>query len=472
MTSIKRIIHSKWIFVIGICLLTIGFGLADLDFYWQVRCGQSIITNHDFYSLNTVSWVDWDIGQYYDHEWFTNILFFLFMSIFGLKGIFVIKIVISSIVALAIVKFTRHYNKSLDGVNYVLLCIMLFLVSSLVFKVKAYTLSVVFVMYELILLDKYRQDENKNIKEYAPKLFLLVLLWNNMHSGSILLFFGIAGIYWLFALRERKSLLLGIISAITTLINPYGYKLILFDVLHNGNKVMKSLIMDWRAIDGKTTEGILGIIILFIVIVSMILNEKKDLTIYVLTFIMMFLTLQSERHIIYLMPLGIYHICNMKNVAQIKIKEYIVWLNLIVVTMVGTIFVKTFINPDYEKDYCMRTLDSELLEIVQENGYEGLFTSDDVLLAYGGKPFMIGAYPLNEGRTITTYFMNKYANPTYIENIIENYELNKFLINTTSTDIESMNYYSLLYDYLSNNDDYEMKYSDEYYSYFIRKEVN
>ena len=235
----------------------------------------------------------------------------------------------------------------------------------------------------------------------------------------------------------KKTLLIGLGSLVATGITPFGYKLIFFDILHNGNKVMKHLVKDWQAFDTKESQGIIAFGVLLILFICMIKTVDKKLFYYVLTFVLLFLTFQSLRQLIYVYPLVLYFI------AKVDISK--VDINIRIPT--------------------------ELQQIIEEQGYQGLFTSDDALLAYDKQPFMTGVYPLNSERTITTYFLNSYANPTYIDNIIVNYKLDKFLIYKYDIeDVPNMKYYTVLYDYLqSHNDKYECLYDSDIYCYYIER---
>ena len=465
--------NSKWVLLFLIGLLTIKFGLADYDYYWQARCGKYILTEGNFNSLTTLSWYNKDLGTYLDHEWLTNIIFYLF-SLLGLKGIFFLKTFIISVVMFTSIKFVKHYNKDLNDVSYLLTVATVFLTSMLVFKVKAYTLSVVFLMYEIRLLEEYKKkiDENKKIYSILIRLLILIVLWNNMHSGSFPLFFGVAGLYYITELRDKKTLLIGLGSLVATGITPFGYKLIFFDILHNGNKVMKHLVKDWQAFDTKESQGIIAFGVLLILFICMIKTVDKKLFYYVLTFVLLFLTFQSLRQLIYVYPLVLYFIAK-ADISKVDININKVSVVASIIMLVGIIYISisTLNAKDYEEEYCIRRIPTELQQIIEEQGYQGLFTSDDGLLAYDGQPFMSGAYPLNSDKTITTCFLNSYANQTYIENIISNYGLTKFLIYKYNIEnIPDMKYYTLLYDYLqSHNDKYECLYDSDIYCYYIER---
>jgi hypothetical protein len=465
----EKLKDNKYILLVGICLITIGFGLADCDYYWQAYSGKNIVQHLNFYSIKDLVWGTEDLDTYLDHEWLTNIIFYIF-SLLGTKGIFFLKTTICLCVSLSIVKFVKHYNKDIQGIPYILMLIVLFLASMLVFKVKAYTISIIFVMYEIRLLEEYKKD-NSNYKVFIIKIIALTLLWNNMHSGSVPLLYVIAGLYWLaYCVKDLKFLGLGLISLVCLGINPYGYKLIYFDITHNFDKDMKYIVRDWKCIDFKDADGKLAVFIMLVFIIALFNQRSKPNKFYVLyTLLAIFLTLNSERHIIYLLPILLILLCNIQSNYNIKLNYN--YCNMFIIGLLLVITINTLQSKTYDVDYCMMYLDDEILDILETYGDEGLFSNDQFQLPYGYRVFYTGAYPLNKNRTDTSYYMINYADSISISNIISNYGMTKFLITRYNKDMGSYVFNNSLYSYLSQSDDYICLYSSDILCFYIDKKI-
>ena len=299
----------KYLLVIIICLYTSSFGLSDYDYYWQAKLGKYIVTEHNFNGAYDLVWGNLNVESYLDHEWLSNIIFYMF-SLLGTCGIFLLKFSICLFLGISICLMMDMFCKKIDGINLVSLLVVIFLVSCLVFKVKAYSISMAFVIFEIMLLYKYK---NNKANKYLIYAVLLLIIWNNFHSGSMPLFFVIAGVFWLVHLRNKESLICGIVCVLSTGINPYGYKLVLFDLAHNNNSVMKDLLLDWRPIDAKEEYGIMCFIVLAIILFNILVSKYEiDYFTIIISILFLYLILSSARHMIYIIPIFILLLSELK----------------------------------------------------------------------------------------------------------------------------------------------------------------
>ena len=467
--SYERLIN---ILVLVVCLYSVSYGLSDYDYYWQARLGRYIIKDFNFNGIYELVWGKIGIESYFDHEWLMNIVFY-FSTLLGQYGVFFLKLIITIAIASAIIYSLGFFNSELNSIEIICFSIVLFLTSTLVFKVKAYSFSVVFVLLEIVWLYKYKQSQRN---KYFALMLGLLLIWNNVHSGSIPLFFVIAGVFWLVHLREKKVLIFGVVCALCTLINPYGYRLILFNFAHNGDKVMKLSINDWRPIDAKLEYGVVCFIILAIMLLTICIGKyENDWFVTILGILFLYLVLQSARHIIYLLPVYVMVLgrCDLPDVLEVK-KRSILYGLIVFFTIIGVGACVHSLVVNYPVNYCMNYTDDKLKSLLLETNKdtsEGLFSTE--MINFNGeielKGFYSGGYPLCPSRVVDSLYMQYYASPKEIEKIINHYGLTKFCFVKGNVEFVGYNVNSSLYNYLKDNSNYKCLYDGDYYCYFVKE---
>ena len=471
---IEKLKDKNLLFYLSIilaCLCSVYAGLADLVYYWQRDLGEQIIKNFDFNYSRKQIWGTIGVSEYYDHEWLCNILFYLF-SLIPYKPLFFLKFAISLVTGLSFVRFIKAENKEYSDLQKIEILLIILIYSSVLLKIKAYSISVIFFMEEIVLLKKYKNNPSK---VYFLRLLLLCIFWNNFHSGSILLFFAVAGVYWIVYFRNIKVLVYGIICLLSTLINPYGYKLVLFNLSHNFNSVMKQVVQDWKPIDAKETYGVLIAIFLVVFFVNYIYSKKKNLEYLFLSFIFFFMSLGSARHIIYLIPLSIIIIgdSRIKKDLRYNYMPYVSF-GLCILFLLNSYSVLA--NKDYDAIYAMDYVSDELANLLKEtnkDSSDGLFNDVSFVYTcdYEAKNFVTGGFPLVESRCLDSSVLLRYASVTSIESIIDYYDLNKIVFSKWCADVE---YYTLenpLYDYLNSSDKYVKLYDDDFLVYFVDRSL-
>ena len=153
-----------------------------------------------------------------NHEWLTEVIFYLTSAWFGLNGLLILKFIL--IITSASLLYSIAVKKgSLFWVTiFSLLCITVF---STRFSVLPELFSYLFISLFIFLIERYK--ETKNIK-YLWILPLIQLFWINMHIYFVI---GI-GIFGLFLIEEyiqhkkvnKKHLLVGFALVVALLINP------------------------------------------------------------------------------------------------------------------------------------------------------------------------------------------------------------------------------------------------------------
>lgn len=467
-------ICSNWFYIsiFAIFILSLYAGLADFDYYWQVDLGRQIVKNGNFNGIYNQVWGSTGIATYYDHEWLTNILFYL-TSLVCIKGISLMKLLISLFLATCTTFYIRSEKKELNIVSTIELLVFYFLLSVVFFKVKAYCISVGFLLLEVMFLKQYKRSKSN---KYFIYMLILLLFWNNMHSGSIPLYFGVAGIYWLINLRDEKKILLyGVGYLASTLINPYGYKLVAFNLLHNSDKTMKEYILDWKALDAKTAVGVLCAVLIFMCIITLYkVNLKEHLFDVVMLFIVIFLGLESIRQLVYLVPFFTSLALDASVTCKKFNKEQLSYISLFFVGLAILVTISTFSSKNYAEDYAMDYTDDELKQLLVETNKDdctGLYTEEIDVWSLGLQSFRHGAFPLTRQRFLDSYLILYCGSDSQIKQVIDYYRLTKFVFPKNNTLIDYYNVNNTLYEYLASNDEYECLYDSDFYCYFVKKGV-
>lgn len=448
------------------CLCSLYAGLVDLDYYWQADLGMHELRFLDFNWCRNQVWGTKGLGEYLDHEWLCNIFFYLLYG-FGEYRVLVTKFFISLITGITLIWYIRHEKKDLKDWQCITL-VMVILTYSLIFlKVKAYSVSFLFVLVEIVLLREYSSEVGH--KTFI-KLLALCILWSNFHSGSVPIFFVIAGTFYLFQYRTKKVFAYGVLCFLSTFLNPYGYRLMLFNMTHFFDKTMKSIIRDWDGIDLSKPIGVAVFILIFMLVYLMIKTKEKAIEEVVLVILMIYMSISSIRHTIYLFPFLILYICR----ADLDFKLRVDWRCAGVVGLfVCILSVQSGIRD--KEGYNFRYMSPELEQLVLDtcNGDStGLFSDGDSssVLPLGLKDFRTGAYPLVASRTQDCLTLTAYGGVDSIKRIIEYYGLDKFLFCRWNLHTEYYDITNPLYDYLSSSPEYELLYDSDFLCYFVRKD--
>lgn len=462
---------KKYITIFLVCFTSISFGLADFDYFWQCILGGSYLHGNGFYSANLLTWGTIGKETYLDHEWLSNIIFYLY-SCLGDYGAFLLKLIICALVGVVTIYFIRGFKNSIKGVKFYMFLCYLVVIAGVLYKIKPYMFSVYFLMLEIMML--YDYEERKDLKRSLIWSVLIVIFWNNMHSGSIPLFFVVMVMFFVVRDISKKAVALFLVDALATMVNPYGYKLFLFDLQHNSEKVMKIYNMDWQPIDTKNLQSMLlaGVVILILAIV-LVSKGKKD-KFGILGFCaILFLSMGSARHLIYLLPFVIILLDGSElDLRESKTSEnfcLIVALSIFILNVGDVVLSRNFAS-DYLCVPDDTDLHDSLVEVVRDEGNDGLFMDANCNFVYywGIQPFYSGAYPEAPSRWNDSYFMQYYASPQQISQIIDYYGLDKFLV-TKYSEYEGYLATSTLYNYLVDNPEYTGVYDGDYYALFVKK---
>lgn len=216
--------------------------LNDAGIGWHIRTGQLIISTHQipridpFSSQIKLPWFAW--------EWLYDIFVGLLNTWSGLNG--VVWFTAVAIAALFAWTFRLLLSQGTNLLNALVLTLIATGASMIHFLARPHVLSWLFAVAWLWILESAGPDRLGGKQRRLWLLPILMILWVNLHGG-FLLGFVLIFIYWLDALstwwrlnesrieeslqkissgkRSRELFLIGLASAVASLVNPYGWKL-------------------------------------------------------------------------------------------------------------------------------------------------------------------------------------------------------------------------------------------------------
>ncbi|MBW2664040.1 MAG: hypothetical protein JRD93_19195 [Deltaproteobacteria bacterium] len=286
---------------------SVGRGLLnDGDTGYHIRAGEYIIDTlsipkEDIFSFHTplLAWTA--------HEWLSEIIMAMVHRSFGLTGIVIFFSFIISLVYYLLFKILRKNNNDILITAFIVILVLG--ASKIHWLARPHIFSLLLMVIWYYLLDEY-QYNHKNYLYFFPPI---ILVWVNLHGGFLAGFI-LIGVY-LFGNTvkfitskdsekdnyKKKVRLLGLTTIacfLVCLINPYGYRILLFPF----NLVSNQFIMDnvtefmspnFHRISIKPFEFIL--LLIYVVLAF----SKKRLNIIELVMILLFthMSFYSARYI-------------------------------------------------------------------------------------------------------------------------------------------------------------------------------
>ncbi len=250
---------------LAIFLLVLAFQKQhwDTDIFWALKAGEWIVENQKVphldpfsYTFNTKEWIDFTWGfQVLAH------LFFTYLG--GWTGLFVLQVIVTFLTFYIIFLNLRLHLGDRPWILTALLYLVLVCSVSRLF-IRPHLMSYLFISLYLYMLNLY---ELKGDKKYLLWLLPLQVLWVNIHSSFILGIF-MVGAYaagglvdelrkrgkgFRFTPGLRALFAAALFMPLVSLINPYGFKLVIFPFIHQGADNADALrhIAEWTRLHVK-----------------------------------------------------------------------------------------------------------------------------------------------------------------------------------------------------------------------------
>ena len=292
------------------------FRLWDYDFWWHLSTGRYMVENKVIPDTDPFSFVynlaenkpginplgeGFNLKQY----WLAQILFYKIYTVFGDKGIILLR----SLILLIAVSIVSIWLLKEKVAFYIIFPIAYFLhVNTLSFVGERPVLfSILFTIITFIILDRYKRRGGRIIYGLIP----LMLIWANLHGGFILgdvmIMVYMAGGYIDFIFKrdgfDRKRfmplLILGLVAIGVSGINPNGFQAFL-TATPQYNSVVSNTYEYYSpfALSSSKVNTLNWGYIAFLVVfpVSVLLRHKKiDLVYYVLLCGLLFMSVKYMR---------------------------------------------------------------------------------------------------------------------------------------------------------------------------------
>lgn len=230
---------------LAILFLYIRVPRFDSDILWSVAIGKWIDLNRAFPVVDSFSWTI-NGKEWMTHEWVYSYLAYKLSVMFGGLGFYILTIVPVFLTIYFLYLIARRYDEN-QTYTYILLFtlgIVLLYVMALPFR--AYIYALLFVTLLIYLL--YFKEERR----YDPFLYAgSFILWSNFQVsvfiGLVILTAELMRQLVLYPAKRIRVLSIGIVSIISTFVNPYGYKLwTYFAFVISGMEESKN-IAEWQA---------------------------------------------------------------------------------------------------------------------------------------------------------------------------------------------------------------------------------
>jgi hypothetical protein len=271
--------------------------LADADIGWHIRTGEQILATHSLPRTDPFSstmqgqpWLAW--------EWLYDILLGLLHQSCGLNGVVCLcALLVAAIFALLLSQLLRR------GTG-LLLAIVLMLLAEAASMIHLYArphiVSWLFSLLWFVALERWEGWNRRQGPELGPAPRWMrwffpasMLLWVNLHGGWV---FGLTllAIYALAALveswrarkndafaairaghRARAMAAVFVVSALATLVNPYGWRLHEHIYRYLGDRYLMDRIDEFRSPDFHGWAERCFAIILMLVLIAFAKNRKK-----------------------------------------------------------------------------------------------------------------------------------------------------------------------------------------------------
>lgn len=248
----------------------------DFDLWARLIAGMAVVQTGQILKYDFLSYTP--THAWYDHEWGSSVVFYLFKDLFGHGGLLFLQVLLTFLTILFLVKTVKlRFEKSCNCENVLFYFLVLnsFAVtySSLI---RCHSFTFLFFAIELYLLELIRKNNNYKLFFIFPFMFLI---WGNMHGG-VVSGLGLLAMYTLGEALNKKPfkhyLIATIICPLMLFINPYGVDFIKF--LIRATTMPRPDVVEWWPIFTKYNAH-LFLIFKFMALIYLIvefLKVKKD----------------------------------------------------------------------------------------------------------------------------------------------------------------------------------------------------
>jgi hypothetical protein len=257
--------------------------IAEPDIWWHLRNGEEMVVHHTIPSVDTYSFGAAG-SAWLDHEWLSEIPFFLAFRAAGLQGILALYFTLLVLIYLGV--YYRTCREGADCKSATLTTLLAIFLGVVSIGPRILLFGWLCMVGLLLVLDHF-QHTGKGLW-LLPFLFAV---WINLHGSWI---FGMAvlgltiaagfvkGEWGLVVARrwtraEYKYLLMATGASVVALfINPFGYRLPLypFDLLFRQPSNLK-YIEEWHSVDFGNGNGKLALLVILALLAAPLFSQRR-----------------------------------------------------------------------------------------------------------------------------------------------------------------------------------------------------
>jgi hypothetical protein len=250
---------------IFIIILFLSFEqIKNFDIWWQLKTGEIIystgrIPKQEIFSYTRPGeiWIN--------HEWLSQLIFFLSFKLSGLLGIVILKM---GVLFTAFLIISKRNKLFMNGYSNVFSLIIIIMISHGTWLSRPIIFTFLFIPSTLYLLDLYFL-RGKRILWLIPPI---MLIWVNLHGSYIigLLLIFLYTLNAVFTDRTNGVYLTKIfgVSLVATLVNPNTYKILIYPLQYATFNVHSKYIVEWQSPTFHTFSAFEGALLLSILVLA------------------------------------------------------------------------------------------------------------------------------------------------------------------------------------------------------------
>jgi hypothetical protein len=461
--------------------------LGDGDTGYHIRAGEYIlktfsIPKHDIFSFLTPA-LPWTT-----HEWLSEIVMALIHRVSGLGGVVFFFATVIATVYYLLFKIIRSYKGNIFV--SIAIIVLVILSSQIHWLARPHIFSLLIIVIWYHLLDLYEYSD----RNYLYFMLPLMLLWVNLHGGFIIgmVLNGIylAGNIMKFITatadakesHKKKIRALGLITIgcfLTTLINPYGYHILLFPFSLTSNKYIMDNIIEFLS-PNFHNQLVFKYLLLLMITVFAISKKSLNIIELMLTALFTYMALYSLRYIplfaiiaaIILVKQTEYIVNQSHNKFMSFMKKRAERINSVDASTKGYLWpvagilagLIVLINANVVHRFDRKTFPVAAVEFLQQEHLKGnMFNNDEFgdYIIYKAWPeykvFFDGRSDMYGKQRIKEYYKITRIEPGW-EDVLKKYDINWIIYNDKST----------LSQFLLQRDDWKLIYADKVANIFIK----
>jgi hypothetical protein len=282
------------------CLVYLSAGLAfsfitaDPDLWGHIKFGEQTWGLGHVSKTDTFSYTAFG-EQWINHEWLTEVAFYLLYSAFDSTGLLAFKFILTLGIIHMMSQLYLSREKNLT--TYLIHFYLLIPIMAPGFMTRPHLMTFLFLTIFMVIIQKYYEGKTRAI--YG--LPILMMIWVNCHGGVLagMGLFGIITAVEIFRSMAKKGThgkplaIIYSLSWLAVMVNPYGYKLWIFFIQSLGTTRQ---IGEWEPISILGADKWTLKVMVIIFLISLFLPTKKriwEIAIIIVTIIYGF---KHQRH--------------------------------------------------------------------------------------------------------------------------------------------------------------------------------